>query len=87
MNAPAAFATSLAEGMATIVNCRASGRWGTFEALDDGRLRVIADGVKVIIASDSAGWVVTPIRSGGKSFPMCAADADLETAIGMALKF
>jgi hypothetical protein len=40
---------STAEKIETIVQCRASGHLGTYAPLDDGRARVVADGLTVIV--------------------------------------
>jgi len=81
MTASAPFATSLAERVATIVNCRASGNWGEYAALPDGRHGVTADGVGFVVWTGAGGWSVKLVMRPW----MVACDRDLETAIGMAL--
>jgi hypothetical protein len=40
---------STAEKIEIIVQCRASGHFGTYTPLDDGRARIVADGLTVVV--------------------------------------
>jgi hypothetical protein len=76
------FLTSAAERLATVVRCRASGRYGDFTDLDFGRCRVTGEGFDAFVTPGINGWVVAAI---GAPLRPVAVHADLEEAARLAL--
>jgi len=48
-----------AEKIETVVLARKSGTLGSFVALEDGAMRVVADGLTVIVRGHRIGWSVS----------------------------